>query len=277
MLTKINGIHIGYDDLGQGPAVVFLHDFALNRQMWAPQLESLLEAGFRVIIPDLRGFGDSETGSGTISIQTYSSDIIALLKHLGVGRAVVCGLSFGGAILFDLMENYPQTIAGACLVASRPVADDVQERGRRAQLLNALQKGEGDWVKWKLHTMLFSRREKETATKIRTAAKRWIDHCDEKALEAGLYAQLYRKDYSFLLKNINIPTLLIGAENDPITHHGHTDIMAQHLPNCYRAVKLSSGHLINLEESDQFNVHLLDFLQNLALKNSRRIPLKAAV
>ena len=277
MQTKINGIQMGYDDYGQGPAVVLLHDFALNRQMWTPQIEPFVEAGFRVIIPDLRGFGESGIGHDKISIQTYSRDIIALLKQLGVGRTVVCGLSFGGAILFDLMENYPQHIAGACLAASRPVADDIQERGQRTQLLNALYDGQGDWVKRKLHTMLFSQQEKVTPTKIRMAAGRWIDSCDELALEAGLHAQLYRKDYSFLLKNIDVPTLLIGAENDPITHHGHNDIMAQHLPNCYRSVKLSSGHLVNMEKADQFNAHLLDFLQNLALRSSRRIPLKAAV
>ncbi len=268
---------MGYDDHGQGPAVVLLHDFALNREMWETQIEPLVEAGFRVIVPDLRGFGDSETGDDTISIQTYSRDIVALLKQLGIGRSVVCGLSFGGAILFDLMENYPQHIAGVCLAASRPVADDIQERAKRTQLLKALRSGQGDWVKRKLHTMLFSQRGKASPTKIRTAAGRWIDSCDEQALEAGLHAQLYRKDYSFLLKSIDIPTLLIGAENDPIIHHGHNDIMAQHLPNCYRTVKLSSGHLVNLEKADQFNAHLLDFLQNLALRSSRRIPLKAAV
>lgn len=277
MLTKINGIQMGYDDYGQGPAVVLIHDFALNRKMWEPQIEPLVDAGFRVIVPDLRGFGDSETGDDSISIQTYSRDIVALLKQLGVGRSVISGLSFGGAILFDLMENYPQHIAGVCLAASRPVADDIQERAKRTQLLKALHRGQGDWVKRKLHTMLFSQRGKATPTKIRTAAGRWIDSCDEQALEAALHAQLYRKDYSFLLKSIDIPTLLIGAENDPITHHGHNDIMAQHLPNCYRTVKLSSGHLVNLEKAEQFNAHLLDFLKNLALRSSRRIPLKAAV
>ena len=277
MLTKANGIHIGYDDCGQGPTIVLLHDFALNRQMWAPQIEPLVEAGFRVIIPDLRGFGESKKGDNKISIQTYSRDIIALLKQLGIGRAVICGLSFGGAILFDLIENYPQYVAGACLTASRPVADDIQERGRRTQLLNALNNGQGDWVKRKLHAMLFSQQGKATPTKIRAAAGRWINNCHEQGLEAGLRAQLYRKDYSFLLKNIDIPILLIGAENDPITHHGHNDIMAQHLPNCYRTVKLSSGHLVNMEKVDQFNAHLIDFLQNLALRSSRRIPLEAAV
>lgn len=277
MLTKINGANIGYDDCGQGPAVVLIHDFALNRHMWSPQVEALVNGGFRVITPDLRGFGESEPGSDKISIQTYSHDIIALLKQLGIGRAVVCGLSFGGTILLDLMENYPQHIAGGCLVATRPVADDIHERGKRNQLLNALYSGQGDWVKRKLHNMLFSQREKATPTKIRRVVGEWINHCDEQALETGICAQLYRKDYSFSLKKNTIPTLLIGAEHDPIVHHGHTDIMAQHLPNCYRSIKLSSGHLVNLEKPEQFNLHLIDFLQNLSLKRSRSIALKAAV
>ena len=277
MLARINGANIGYDDYGQGPTVVLIHDFALNRQMWLHQIEPLVKAGFRVITPDLRGFGESEMSDKKTTVQTYSRDIIDLLKYLGIGRAAMCGISFGGAILFDLMENYPLYIAGACLVSSRPVADDIQERAQRTRLLNALHDGQGDWVKRKLHNMMFAQRENTTPTKIRAMASQWISCCDERALQAGLQTQLQRKDYSFLLKNLQIPTLLIGAKNDPITHHGHTDIMAQHLPNCYRAIKLNSGHLVNLEKSGQFNTHLIDFLQYLALRTARRIPLKAAV
>jgi len=141
MRATINGVQIGYDDFGRGPAVLFVHDYPLNRKMWRPQVQPLVDAGFRVVLVDLRGFGESSLASERVAIHTYSADIIGLLNYLGIGRAVVCGLSLGGYVLFDLLENYPQRIAGACLATSRPVSDDIQERARRNELIVALQDG----------------------------------------------------------------------------------------------------------------------------------------
>jgi len=263
MRATINGVQIGYDDFGQGPTVLFVHDYPLNRKMWRPQVEPLVEAGFRVVLVDLRGFGESALESERVGIHTYSSDIIGLLNYLGIGRAVVCGLSLGGYVLFDLMENYPQRIAGACLATSRPVSDDIQERAKRNELLVALQEGRVDQVKEELYRMLFAGQEKTLPAAFRDEVRNWIQHMKAKTLDVALQAIGQRKDYTFLLRTLKIPTLLVGAEDDPITHHNHTDIMAQHLPNCYKAVKLSSGHLVNIEKADEFNNHFLEFLRNL--------------
>lgn len=263
MRATINGVQIGYDDFGQGPTVLFVHDYPLNRKMWRPQVKPLVNAGFRVVLIDLRGFGESSLESDRVGIHTYSSDIIGLLNYLGIGRAVVCGLSLGGYVLFDLMENYPQRIAGACLATSRPVADDIHERARRNELLVALQDGRVDQVKEELYAMLFSGQEKTLSVAIKDEVRNWIQSLKGKTLDVALQAIGQRKDYTFLLKNLKIPTLLVGAENDPITHHNHTDIMAQHLPNCYKSVKLSSGHLVNMEKAEEFNACFLDFLRNL--------------
>lgn len=263
MRATINGVQIGYDDYGQGPAVLFVHDYPLNRKMWKPQVEPLVEAGFRVLLIDLRGFGDSSLESDEVNIQTYSSDIIGLLNYLGIGRAVVCGLSLGGYVLFDLIEKYPQRVAGACFTASRPVADDIQERAKRTELISALQAGQVDQVKKELFSMLFAGQENALPASTRDDVWSWVQNLQAKTLGATLQAIIQRRDYTSLLKRVNLPTLLIGAEKDPITHHNHTDIMARQLPNCYKAVKVNAGHLVNMERPDEFNAHFLDFLRNL--------------
>jgi pimeloyl-ACP methyl ester carboxylesterase len=270
MRATINGVQIGYDDFGQGPTVLFVHDYPLNRKMWQPQVQPLVQAGFRVVLVDLRGFGESGLEAERVAIHTYSSDIIGLLNYLGIGRAVVCGLSLGGYVLFDLMENYPQRIAGACLATSRPVSDDIQERAKRNELILALQDGRLEQVKEELYRMLFAGQEKTLSATIRDEVRDWIQSLKGKTLSATLLAIGQRKDYTFLLKNLKIPTLLVGAEDDPITHHNHTDIMAQHLPNLYKAVKLRSGHLVNMEKADEFNAHFLDFLRNLTPQRRTR-------
>ena len=272
MLATVNGVQIGYDDVGQGPTVLFVHDYSLNRKMWRSQVTPLVEAGFRVVLVDLRGFGESELDSTKVDIHTYSTDIIALFDYLGIGRAVVCGLSLGGYVLFDLMENYPQRVAGACLVASRPVSDDIAEQAKRAELIAALQDGRVAEVKNDLHGMLFSGQDNSLLGPLKEEVRGWIESVRGETLNVAMQAIGRRKDYTFLLKQLKVPTLLIGAEHDPITHHNHTDIMAQHLPNCYKAVKLSSGHLVNLEKPDEFNAHFLDFLQNLTPQKRVQSP-----
>lgn len=279
MRARINGVQLGYSDFGQGPVVLFVHDYLLNRQMWQSQVEPLMAAGFRVILADLRGFGESELGEGPADIATYSADLVGLLDFLGVGRAVICGLSFGGSVLFDLMENYPRRIAGACLVNSRAVADDVHERARRGELRAALQHGQSAMVKAELCAMLFAGQGESVPDELRREVRQSLDALQVSALASALQAAGQRKDYTFLLRSLKIPTLLIGAEKDPITHHEHSQLIASQLPNCYRAVKLDGGHLVNMEMAQEFNRYLLDFLAALAPRKqrTRRVPLSRAV
>lgn len=264
MQATINGINISYDDHGRGPAVLFIHDFPLNRRMWQPQVEAVAEAGFRVITPDLRGFGDSELKADSCAIETYSQDIIGLLNFLGIGRAVICGLSMGGYVLFDLLENHPQRVAGACLVSTRPVADDIHERARRNEFLVALNKGQVEEVRNDLFNMLIAGQEEQMSKACKDEILALTLEVSPETLTNAILAITRRKDYTFQLQNMKIPTLLIGAENDQITHHRHTEIMARHLPNCYKSIKLDCGHLVNMEKVQAFNTHLIDFLRNLS-------------
>ena len=121
MQVKINGVQIGYDDFGQGPVVLFLHDHLLNRHMWKQQVDPLVTAGFRVILIDLRGCGESSPVDQPVLIKTHSADIIGLLNYLGIGRVAVCGLSVGNSVLYDLKDNYPQRVVGTYLAISNTV------------------------------------------------------------------------------------------------------------------------------------------------------------
>ena len=274
MQATINGVKIGYDDFGQGPAVLFVHDYPLNRQMWQQQVEPVVAAGFRVILTDLRGFGESELNTDPVEIGTWSADIVGLLDYLGIGRAAVCGLSLGGYVLFDLMENYPQRIVGACLASCRPVADDIHERARRGEQRAALNNQQLATVKEEIYDMLLANQDGSLPEPARKAVRNWIQDLQGEALQVAIQAIGKRKDYTFLLKSLHIPTLLIGADQDPITHHKHTEIMAQQLPNLYKAVTLNSGHLVNMEKAAEFNACLLDFLHNLPPKQAQQ-PIEA--
>lgn len=103
MSVIINGINMAFDDFGAGPAVLLIHGFPLCRKMWHPQVRALNSAGFRVICPDLRGFGESDAPDGPYTMEIFADDTVALMDHLGIEQAVVGGMSMGGYILFNII------------------------------------------------------------------------------------------------------------------------------------------------------------------------------
>ncbi len=137
MKALINGITIGYDDNGSGPAVCLIHGFPLDRRMWRPQVMTLASAGYRVITPDLRGFGESDATEGPYTMDLYADDLVKLLDHLGIGRAVVGGMSMGGYVLLNLLERHPDRLAAACFIVTRSGADDEAGKERRLCALPA--------------------------------------------------------------------------------------------------------------------------------------------
>ncbi len=263
MQAKINGVRIGYDDFGKGPAVLFIHGYPLNRKMWRRQVEPLVADGFRVILTDLRGFGESQVDGAVADLATYGDDLVGLLNYLGIGRAAVCGISMGGYVLFDLLERYAHRVAGACFVVTRPVGDDVQERMKRAEMQAALAGGRSEVVRDAFLQVLMSPGRRKTRSPVMREVCEWVRSADPRSLAAGLEAISRRKDYTALLKNISLPTLVVGAELDQAIHPRHSELLARHLPNCFRTVSLKGGHLVNLEKFQAFNRHLLDFLRVL--------------
>ncbi len=269
MKARINRTHIGYDDFGRGPAVVFIHAFPLDRSIWASQVNPLVQAGFRVILVDLRGFGESALGETDPAMDIYADDVIGLLNYLGIGRAVACGLSMGGYVLFNLLERFPQRIAGACFVATRSVTDDIQERFVREQLGRDLLRGDRHRLGHDYLNVLFSPRgRRRFATEAKTL-RRKIESTDSRSLAAALEALSLRKDYTSLLPKIKVPVLVVGAELDQAIHPRHAELMASSLPRSAKSIINGAGHLVNIEKAGDFNGALLGFLEGFFAGRNR--------
>jgi len=100
--TEVNGISVAFDDKGHSDRVVLLvHGHPFDRSMWAPQIEAIEHAGWRVIAPDLRGYGESSPAAGTTTLDQFARDIAALLTRCGVGRVALGGLSRGARSLWS--------------------------------------------------------------------------------------------------------------------------------------------------------------------------------
>ena len=130
MKSRINDIDLAYSDEGQGPPLIFLHAFPLNRTMWTPQAEALA-ARYRVITIDLRGHGESDAPMWRYTLEQFADDVIGLLNHLSISKATFIGLSMGGYILFALYRKYSEYVEALVFADTRAQADTPEGKAAR--------------------------------------------------------------------------------------------------------------------------------------------------
>ena len=262
MQSIINGLQLGYDDFGSGPAVVLIHGFPLQRQMWRPQVEPLLDAGYRVILPDLRGFGESPVGNGA-SMDGYADDLIALLDFLGIDKAVIGGMSMGGYVLFNLLERYPQRFHAAMFIVTRAAADDVAGQAKRDAMIAAVEAGDYALVPDSFAEVLFAPVTLSARPELVDEVRRWMQATAPAGLISALAAMRDRSDYLNQLNQFTLPALVVGGSEDLAIPVEHFNALVAGLPCATSVLIENSGHLVNLESPVAFNAALLDFLQHL--------------
>jgi 3-oxoadipate enol-lactonase len=265
MKEIVNGISIAWDDCGSGPVVCLIHGFPLNRRMWSPQINALVASGYRVITPDLRGFGDSDLPEGPYSMDLFADDLVALLDHLGIRRAVFGGMSMGGYVLLNVLERYPETVAAACFIVTRSGADDEAGKESRRKMANDVVESGSHLVADIFSGILFAEGTAKTKPQLCLEVYGWMEGNEARGLAGALLAMASRKDYTALLGSFRLPCLVIGADEDKAVAREQIHILAAGLPHHELCMVPEAGHLVNLEQADAFNNSLLEFLGGLSL------------
>ena len=252
-----------YDDLGKGLPVVLLHGFPLCRQMWAPQMTALADAGYRVICPDLPGFGESPSLAGPASMSNYADTIIALLDELGIDQAVVGGMSMGGYVLLDLVERYPQRFLGAMFLVTRAAADDAAGKQKRTMMVEQVEGGNVLTIPETFVPVLFAEETSRKNPLLISQVRQWVESTPSSGLIGGLVAMRERGDAVSKLPAFALPALVVGAAQDLAVPPEHSQVLAEGLPNALLKIIPGAGHMANLEQPELFNAALLDFLDSL--------------
>ncbi|WP_020586072.1 alpha/beta fold hydrolase [Desulfobacter curvatus] len=261
MQAKLNGIQLAYDEAGKGPAVLLIHGFPLCRQMWRPQVQALAAAGFRAVVPDLRGFGESEPGTEVGSTDLLADDLIALLDHLGIERAVVGGMSMGGYVMLNLLARYPERFSAACFIVTRADADDETARGKRNHLISEVNAGRPDVVPTAFTPLLFADNTVAERPDLVEEVRGWMAAASPSGLVVGLEAIRDRSDSSALIAQLKIPVLILGAQEDKAIPPEKSTGLAEQIPGAQLCMLPVAGHMVNIEQPDAFNSALIDFLR----------------
>lgn len=262
------GLRLAYEEAGEGPAVLFLHAFPLSRRFWSPQVDALAADGFRCVVPDLSGFGESEAvpEGQPCRMEDFAADAVALLDHLGVERAVACGCSMGGYAALALAEAHPERLRALVLADSRSGADAADGREKRLDMARRVVTEGTGFVAEAMIPKLLGKSSQERRPELRDWLKRQIAAAPPAGVAAAQRGMAERPDRGPLLPRIAGPALVVVGEEDEITPPVESERMAGAIPGARLVVIPEAGHLASLERPEVFDGVLRDFLRALPEK-----------
>jgi 3-oxoadipate enol-lactonase len=259
-LVQINDIQMAYTDTGIGRPVVLIHGYPFNRSLWNEQVTAL-SSSYRVIVPDLRGFGQTESSEGPATMNRMAGDVASLLDHLEIPQAAIGGLSMGGYVALAFYKQFSSRVSALILADTRAQADTEEaKQTRHQQAEKALSEGMAGIADAMLPKLLTP----ETVSKHPDIVKRVRDMMltvKPEGAAGALLGMAERDDQTELLSRNTSPTLIVVGAEDAITPVADSEKMHQAIPSSRLVVLENAGHVSNLERTEQFNKALLDFLR----------------
>lgn len=256
----LGDVELAYLDQGQGPVLVLLHGFPLNRSMWKFQVDAL-SATHRLIVPDLRGHGDSSVSAGTVTMAKMARDVGRLLDHLGLHEPIsLGGLSMGGYVAWEFWMQFKDRLNKLVLLDTRAQADSEEvARGRMmmaAQVVDLGAKMAADAMTPKL----FSPFTHDMQPQLIEEVREMILATDPEAIAATQRGMAERIDMCEKLAEITVPTLVLCGEDDGISPPEEMRSFAEAMPRAHFQLIRKAGHLAPLEQPEEVNRLILDFL-----------------
>lgn len=262
-LARIDDIQMAYTDTGIGRPIVLIHGYPFNRTLWNEQVAAL-SMSYRVIAPDLRGFGESDASQKPATMNRMAQDVALLLNHLGIVRATIGGLSMGGYVALALYKQLSSRVCALVLADTRAQSDSDEAKQTRAQQAEkALTEGMAGIADMMLPKLLTP----ETVSKRPEVVKRVRDmmlKTKPEGAAAALRGMAEREDQTDLLPKISVPTLILVGAEDAITPVADSEKIHHAIAGSRLMVLENAGHVSNLERTEQFNHALLEFQRELS-------------
>ena len=257
---SIRGLNVIESGENNKFAIVFIHAFPLCNRMWDKQVEALQE-NYRVITYDLRGFGYSEPGDGHFTIDSHVSDLISIVDSLKLEKPVVCGLSMGGYITLRAMELYQNKFKGVILADTKAEADNNPAKIMRSDHIKMIKAGQREQFTDNFIKAALSETNYTEKPEIVEFLKKIIGWQKNEAITGGLLTLAARTDTTEQLEKLDIKTLIVAGKDDRLTPPEFSKIIYGKTKNSDLRIISDSGHFPNMENPEEFNAAVIDFLK----------------
>lgn len=259
-----NGGRLYYVEEGSGPIVLMLHGHTLDRRMWEPQIH-VLSKSYRVICPDLRGYGKSSKQYDGLQF-THTDDVIAFMDALQIEKAHVVGLSMGSFIASELVAMHSDRLITATLASGNirnmpgPSTPFSNEEIAKSDAAIAANKAKGieawkhDWIEQLVGG------GGSQAEQIRESVTQQVNDWDSWQLLHRECRAYYGHEANDALKanRPTVPTLIISGDKEK---KSPVNPMLKYLPNGVQHVIQDCGHMSNMERPAEFNALLLEHMK----------------
>jgi 3-oxoadipate enol-lactonase len=258
---KSGEAEIAYEVLGSGPPIVLLHPFPAHHEFWLPSAKALTSR-YQLILPDLRGHGDSGVGEGPATMDKHASDLARVLDHAEIGRAPFAGVSLGGYVLFEFWRRYRGRVAALALCNTKAQADSPEAKAVRLQAAaDVLERGTEPFFEGMVAKLL-GQSTREGRPDLVDGALRMMRKM------SGNVAQVQRgmaerPDSVPDLKTIDVPTLLVTGDEDVLTGPPEAELMRQNIPGSEMKIIRRAGHYSPWEQPAEVGQILRKFFDSV--------------
>ncbi|MFI1744981.1 alpha/beta fold hydrolase [Thalassobellus sediminis] len=254
------GTTINYTDEGTGKAIVLLHGFLENSNMWLPFISALSKKN-RVICIDLLGHG--KTGClGYIHSMELMADVVeAVISHLKIKKVTFIGHSMGGYVALAFAEKYPNKTEGLCLMNSTAQADSKEKQINRDRAIAAVKQNHKTFIQLAISNLFIP--------KNRTIFSKEIKQIKKEALKtplqgiiAALEGMKIRKNRDFLLLNNDYELMMIISKRDPVLNYNN--LVSQTKKSQVKVVEFPDGHMSHIENESCFLQEINVFIEKIS-------------
>lgn len=259
----IRACQFHYEDLhqSQNEAILLIHGHPFDHSMWKYQYDALSD--FRLILPDLRGYGKSDANFDSIFIEEQALDLALLLDELGIAAVHIIGLSMGGQISVEFHRLFPGRVKSLILCASTPHAEtetSYQNRMNLATLIDDI--GMNAYTQNDIHKYI-DLTVHDSNSVVYSHLFKMMSQTSKEGAIASHKGRAERRDNFSHLKNIQIPCLVIAGETDFFFKTEDVKAVAAEIESSEFVLIHNSGHLPNMEQPVKFNACVKKFYEKI--------------
>lgn len=261
---KSDDAEISYQVIGDGPPIILLHPFPANHEFWLPAAQSLLTR-YRLILPDLRGHGDSDIGEGSATMRKLAADTVRVMDDAGIDRAAFAGVSIGGYALFEFWRRHRDRVSALLLCNTKAQADSPEARSARLQsATEIMERGTEPFFETMIPKLL-GETTRNTRPDLVQGALRMMRKMSAEDVAMVQRGMAERPDSVATLKTIGVPALIVTGEEDLFSGTAEAELMRRNIPGSKLKIILKAGHYAAWERPKEVGELLREFFDSVRM------------